>query len=375
MEEVLGGHTADNQFAVFLTDWEAILARRVEEAVAAFGQVKGLHGLILAGGLGRGAPWPLSDIDLIPIYADDRPEAAAEIEMLRLAFLERWIAEGWWSGLDIGRLRFSRREVQRARSANPPALSTLLADDRWYHTMDKAFGGCTLIDLDGIATSLVAWFSALRFTPAVVAYRLQREQQELVNSQHAFALAVNSGDMLAATGHLRNAAKWLFTLHLERWGERDNSQGRIGTRFVTAAHAHGADALVDTVHALSDLVEPQVWQRLATAPPWVRERHDRSLRARLHVGEPIAPLADARDTLRVCSLYALRRETTPPYPEWLAILDQATAQEYAAVLQHVITTTGKISLGSPPGRTAAGGPTTHQASASLPCLQARTHRR
>jgi hypothetical protein len=161
----------------------------------------------------------------------------------------------------------------------------------------------------------------------------------LLTAQQAVASAVNSGDMLAATGHLRNAVKWLFTLHLERWGERDNSQGRIGTRFTHAAHAHGVAELVDTVHALSDLAEPLVWQRLATAPPWVCERHDRSLRARLHVGEPITPLDDARDTLRVCSLYGLRRETTGPYPEWLAILDRDTAKQRVGDLGQVITAT------------------------------------
>jgi hypothetical protein len=173
----------------------------------------------------------------------------------------------------------------------------------------------------------------------VVTYRLQREQQELLAAQHAFGLAVSSGDMLAATGPLRNAAKWLFTLHLERWSERDNSLGRIGTRFATAAHAHGRDILADTVHTLSDLAAPQVWQRLSVAPSWVCERHDRSLRARLHVGEPITPLDDARDTLRVCSLYALRHETTAPYPEWLAILDVATARERVRELERVITAT------------------------------------
>jgi UTP:GlnB (protein PII) uridylyltransferase len=115
MEDVLGGYTADNLFAAFLGNWEPILNRRVAEAAAAFSQVKGLDGLILAGGLGRGEPWPLSDIDLIPIYdADHLEAAAAEIETLRVAFLERWVAEGWWSGLDIGRLRFTTSEVRQA---------------------------------------------------------------------------------------------------------------------------------------------------------------------------------------------------------------------------------------------------------------------
>jgi hypothetical protein len=57
MEDVLGGYTDEVRFAAFLTSWEVILARRVIEAVAAFSQVIGLNGLILAGGVARGAPW------------------------------------------------------------------------------------------------------------------------------------------------------------------------------------------------------------------------------------------------------------------------------------------------------------------------------
>ena len=71
MEDVLGGRTDATRFQAFLDDWEAILARRVDEALAVFRTVEGLHGLVLAGSAGRGEPWPLSDIDLLPIYADD----------------------------------------------------------------------------------------------------------------------------------------------------------------------------------------------------------------------------------------------------------------------------------------------------------------
>ena len=337
MEDVLGGYSDDSQFANFLGNWAVILNRRVDEVAASFSQVHGLHGLILAGGLGRGQPWPLSDIDLIPIYDDDRLEAAAaEIETRRVAFLERWVAEGWWSGLDIGRLRFTTSEVQQVLQAGSSAVNVLLADDRWYHSIDKAFGGHALMDAEGLASGLAAWFTAPRFTAEVVTYRLHREERELRSAQGSFAQAVASGEMLTATRSLRDAMKWLITLYLERWRQRDNSQGRLGTRFVTAAQAHGAEALVDAVHALSDLTEPQVWRRLEAAPRWVRERHDRSLRARLHIGEPVTALDDARDTLRVCSLYGLRCENVPPYPAWLAVMDMATARARVEDLERTV---------------------------------------
>ena len=131
MEDVLGGRTDATRFQDFLHDWEAILAHRVEEALATFRTIEGLHGLVLAGGVGRGEPWPLSDLDLVPIYGDDSLDSApAEIERCRRILLERWIAEGWWTGLDIGRLRFTRGEVERALRADTAMVLEILAEDR-----------------------------------------------------------------------------------------------------------------------------------------------------------------------------------------------------------------------------------------------------
>ena len=54
MEDVLGGFTDPSRFDAFLTDRKVILARRVDEAVAALAAVEGLRGLVLAVGVGRG---------------------------------------------------------------------------------------------------------------------------------------------------------------------------------------------------------------------------------------------------------------------------------------------------------------------------------
>ena len=325
MEDVLGGRTDSTRFQAFLDDWEAILQRRIDEAQAAFGSVDGLHGLVLAGSAGRGEPWPLSDIDLLPIYADDALESApAEIDRRRRILLDRWITEGWWTGLDIGRLRFTRSEVERALHVDKATMMELLAEDRWYFSLDKGFGGRALLDPDGHVTALAAWFTSRRFTPQVVAFRLAREQAEIDLAMRRCEIGIEARDRLTATMRLREAVKWVQTWHLEQWGQRDNSLGRLGTRFALQASTRGVEALVETLNQVSDLDPCSVWRRLGTAPEWVRERHDRSWRARRHIGEPISKLDDARDTLRVCAMYGGRRLFAPPYPAWLAIPDLGT---------------------------------------------------
>ena len=54
MDDVLGGFTDPSRFDAFLTDRKAILARRIDAAVATLAAVEGLRGLVLAVGVGRG---------------------------------------------------------------------------------------------------------------------------------------------------------------------------------------------------------------------------------------------------------------------------------------------------------------------------------
>ena len=132
--------------------------------------------------------------------------------------------------------------------------------------------------------------------------------------------------------------KWIWTHLLESWGERDTSQGRVGARFALLAAAHGHGNLATALDDLCDLDSAAVARRMAAAPDWVQERHDRSWRSRRHIGEPITQEEDARDTLRVCALYELRRWSVGPFPWWLAVPTTATALDAKVTrLSHIVS--------------------------------------
>jgi len=95
MEEVLGEYNTDRAFAGYLAHWREILAERIESAAGAIAQTPGVSGLILAGSNGAGNPWPLSDIDLIPIVTGASLPAVLEgIERTRSSMLAAWSQQG-----------------------------------------------------------------------------------------------------------------------------------------------------------------------------------------------------------------------------------------------------------------------------------------
>src|SRR5262245_16877926 len=93
--------------------WRQILDERLEEAIAALSSVPGVRGLVLAGSVGRGEPWPLSDIDMLPVTAAGA-DIAAELERCHAALIDWWAASGRAQTLDMGWLRFTDQEVQHA---------------------------------------------------------------------------------------------------------------------------------------------------------------------------------------------------------------------------------------------------------------------
>lgn len=332
MEDVLGGRTDSRRFSAFLANWQAVLARRVDQAVAAFADVDGVSGLVLAGSIGRGELWPLSDIDLLPIYDDDRAQVAQhEVERRRVETLRPWIDEGWWTGLDIGRLMFLRSELDQLVALEGAQPDELMRDDRWYYSIDKGYRGRAVYDPEGLASRLARWLSEHRFAPDVVQFRLQRERREVAMAQEALVGRLGHGDHVGATVALRAAVKWLMIWQLEIWGERDVSQGRIGTRFTQLAKARSQSELALALDVLSSLADASVEQRMAAAPDWVWERHDRSFLARCSIGEGVSRIEDARDTLRVCAMYETRRISGPPFPAWLAIPTEISTLDAQAV--------------------------------------------
>ncbi len=320
MEDIIGGWSTDARFASFLTDWRSILEHRVTRVGHELASVDGLTGAVLAGSVGRGAPWPLSDIDLVLISAVGwEDEVRAAVNDIRRRLIPGWIAEGWWTGIDAGRLLFTGEEVDRVCSGVSPAENAI-DDTRWFHVLDKAYGGRALLDSgDPRAASLATWATRHRFDPGVITQRLRQHDAEARRVVVTGRSAARSGDLPGATLALWRVVQVVQIGLMERWGRRDNSLGRFGSRFAAEARLRGASRLVDRLDEVSGLDAATLERRWAVAPRWVHLRHDRSIRSRHAVGDMVSIEGDRRDTLRVCARYAAVALAGSVIPAWLSI--------------------------------------------------------
>jgi hypothetical protein len=116
--------------------WRELLDQRLAEAVADLGAVPGVRGLIVCGSIGRGQPWPLSDIDLVPIYAGSF-EPAGEVKRRQALLIDWWASSGRAQTLDVGWLAFTDREVLEATAGGPAEAAARMPDLRWLHGTDK----------------------------------------------------------------------------------------------------------------------------------------------------------------------------------------------------------------------------------------------
>ena len=299
--------------------WRMLLAERVDEATRQLGAIDGVHGLVVGGSVGRGAPWPLSDIDLLPIRD---PSAAPDIARCQAALVDWWAASARAQTLDVGWLAFTPAEVEQATGETVAESAARMADPRWLHGTDKAFGGYGAHDPHGLADALARWATRIRFDPRV---RQARRQvwQTMAQARHAAAVEHRrAGDPGAATLAVRESALALRLVLVETWAERLGSMGREWTRFEHLAAAHGAASLAERIAWIAAADVAGCAAHLPTLPVWLQERIARALAARHLVGEPVSPERNARDQVAAFRVHVVRHRPDLIGP-WLALPDPA----------------------------------------------------
>jgi predicted nucleotidyltransferase len=309
--------------------WRELLDERLKEATASLGSVPGVRGLVVGGSVGRGEPWPLSDIDILPIDAAGT-DAAAEIERRHAALIDWWAASGRAQTLDVGWLRFTDEEARAAIAADVGYAAERMSDPRWLHGLDKAFGGRGVADPEGLADAFARWASSVRFAPEVVAARVREWFRQAVAAREAAADAVAGGEPAPATIQMRQAARALRLVLVEGWGERLGSLGREWTLFERMAARRGAADFAERLAEVAGAGVEEACQRARSTPAWLAERIDLAYQARLAVGEAVTAAESARDQIAAFSVLLPRRRPEP-WDAWVGAPDPRLEERLAAL--------------------------------------------
>ncbi|MGN9906023.1 nucleotidyltransferase domain-containing protein [Phytohabitans sp. LJ34] len=319
--------------------WRQLIDDRLDEAITVLGQTPGLHGLIVAGSLGRGEPWPMSDIDLLPIYDDraDPAESAAQLDQRRATLVDWWAASGRAQTLDVGWLAFTTAEIREAVAAGPDHAAARVGDPRWFHGLDKAYGGRTADPDDALGDAFATWIRTVRFDPAVVAARIDTWRRQATDAL-AEATQAQFEDPAKATHLLRVSARALRLVLIERWGERLGSMGREWTRFERMAERHGQRPLAARVAVLAAADPATAGRRADLAPAWLRERIDLCYAARTAVGEDVTWAENARDQIAAFTVHVTRHRPDLDGP-WTETPDPALDAHLAELRELVAATT------------------------------------
>ena len=283
--------------------WRDLLAERVDEATRVLGAIAGVRGLVVGGSVGRGEAWPLSDIDILPIRSED---AAGAIERQHALLIDWWAASGRAQTLDVGWLAFTADDVTQALAAAPAWAAERMGDRRWFHGLDKAFGGYGVGDVDGYAHAFARWATTIRFTPVVVAARVGVWRQAALAAFQAAQVARREGDRDAATLALRECARALRLVLIVGWGERLGSMGREWTRFERIAARHDAGDVAARLAVLAGADPAAMEEATRRTPLWLRERIDLAYEGRRAVGEEVSELQNARDQIAAFRVHVSR---------------------------------------------------------------------
>jgi hypothetical protein len=203
-----------------------------------------------------------------------------------------------------------------------------MPDPRWFHGLDKAFGGRGMADPDGLADAFARWATSVRFAPETKAARVREWTRQAVEARGAAVEAVARGEPGPATLQMRQAARALRLVLVEGWGERLGSMGREWTLFERMAARRGAADLAARLADVAGAGVQEASARARLAPAWLRERIELAYQGRLAVGEAVTAEESARDQIAAFSVLIPRRRPAPWDP-WVGVPDPRLKERLA----------------------------------------------
>ena len=303
-----------------LGGWRERLARVSEEESAHISNLPYVRGVAVIGSVGRGNPWPISDVDML-VMADrwrgrDPEHVLREVEAQRN---ERILAAGIINEVEASEWVVDSSDVAAASEEDDEAFLRRMAHPHWLGIAYKCPGARVVSDVDGVLSRFVRRCEHSLFEHTFRRHWLRMIIDEAVRDIAAAEGSVGRGEWAAASVTLLRTAQALTCGFYAKWRTLPQSISRGVSRFLCAARKAGEDEIGRRFLTASRLLDDDVWRRFDSLLPDGKRERDLWLAVRHGSGEDIGESMATRDFVQVNSWIAWRDAAYEPYPEWTGV--------------------------------------------------------
>ena len=287
---------------IALKNWRDRVARVCEEECAHFTRLPYVKGLAVIGSIGRGDPWPLSDIDMLVVaerVEGKHPSAAVRAEERKRN--DRLHAAGIPNDVEASIWTITPEEIVSALAGDVSPMLGKVGELLWGWSgfLVKAHGGTVITDSAGRLARFIERCDEILFRSEF----LDLWRQQIVDNMEKRPTDV--GDLMAegrwsmaSLSLMRVAHKITTPLYLS-WGRVPQSISRCVSRFISAAEESGCGEVGQWFLDAVRLRPEQVRARFNGLPDAATTERDRLLAIRCGSGEDIDEIAVTRDLLHV----------------------------------------------------------------------------
>jgi len=305
-----------------LRNWRERIARLEAEETAHFGSLPYVRGLAVIGSVGRGTPFPLSDLDLLVVadlWKGEDPEwPIRREEEERIARLR---AAGVPGDIEAGNWVLTPDDVRAAVEGNEDTFFGVLDHPHWLGIAIKSEGARVTHDFDGYVARFVERCNRALWTDRFVKLWLQMAMNDGEERVEGARCYLRDGDAAAASFALILAAHVMTGGMYGAWRRLPESISRGVTRFLVAAEEMGEQEVASHFLCAARLNCDEIGDRFAATPPAGQRERDIWLAIRRGSGEILDELAATRDLLHAVLWVATttERSLSAPYPQWTGV--------------------------------------------------------
>jgi predicted nucleotidyltransferase len=305
-----------------LENWPERIERAAAEEAAHLAGLPYVKGVAIIGTVGRGTPWPLSDIDLLVVadyWRGQRPHGLIEAveqernRRLHAARIPNEVEARLWTILP--------HYITQAVSGDEGSFVSIF--DHWpmLGIPMKAQGGTVVADCDAQLGRFIKRCNRLVFSDRFVHTWLRTVTGEESEKLKSAADLIGEADWTRASLEILRATQGMTAGIYGMWRRVPESLMRCVSRLLATARDMGDEAMGESFLTAACLSEEDTWGRFASVPSSGRCERDRHLAIRQGAAEDVDELGATRDLLHSVSYLDVWRDerATGPYPEWSGV--------------------------------------------------------